>query len=106
MTQNIGILCFKRPFGIAPLVRPLEMKPRAHLLWFQDPECEPCKAMAPVVKQLENEENVDITKISKKENIGLMEKCGISSIPCFLNPRSGKKVEGKITKEQLKSLLE
>lgn len=105
MSQCVGILGFKRPLGLGPLVHPLEQKPSVHLLWFQDPECEPCKAMAPIVKQLESEENISVIRLSKKQNKDLINRYSITSIPAFVNPDTGAKLEGKITKEQLKSLL-
>jgi len=105
MSQCVGILGFRRPFGLGPLVHPLEKKPRTQILWFSDPECSPCRQMVPIINRLQREENVEVTKYLKKENLGRMDQYGIKSIPSFFNPETGEKLEGQVSFEQLKSIL-
>jgi len=72
--------------------------------------CGPCKAQAPILKELKSEvgDLVKVVKIDTEKNQKLSAELGIRSIPTMMLYRYGKKVwqqSGVAQKEQLKKLL-
>ncbi|MBU1179751.1 thioredoxin [Patescibacteria group bacterium] len=73
--------------------------------------CGPCKAMAPVVDELEKElkNKIKIFKVNIEKEDALAGKYGIMSIPTFLIFKKGKIVEqlmGAMEKKKLLKIIE
>ncbi|MDB5053006.1 MAG: thioredoxin [Bacilli bacterium] len=80
------------------------------LVDFWAPWCGPCKMMAPILDELDNEtgSEVKILKVNVDENPETAAQYGIMSIPtivAFKNGEAVDKVVGLKTKDQLKSLI-
>ncbi|HHT9120821.1 MAG TPA: thioredoxin family protein [Candidatus Hypogeohydataceae bacterium YC41] len=83
------------------------------LIEFYGTECVHCKKMDPLIERLEREQGVKITRLEvwhNSQNAALMENvdrdekglpfCG--GIPFFYNEKTGKKICGETTYEELK----
>lgn len=87
------------------------------LIFFTGTECDKCDEMVPIIKQLEAELNINLEKIEvwhSSENADLMRKYDIDEngkefcggIPFFYNEKTGAKICGKATLEELKKWAE
>ena len=73
--------------------------------------CGPCRAVAPVLAELEQEYDgkIQVAKVNVDENNALAVKYGISAIPTLLIFKDGKAVKqliGLKSKKDLKTLLD
>ena len=73
--------------------------------------CGPCKTMSPIIDEIaeENLDNVKVGKVNCDENIELVEKYGIMSIPTILVFKNGnitKSFLGVTDKEEIKTALQ
>jgi len=73
--------------------------------------CGPCRAVAPVLAELEKEYDgkIQVAKVNVDENNALAVKYGISAIPTLLIFKDGKAVKqliGLRSKKDLKTLLD
>ena len=78
---------------------------------FWAPWCGPCKMIAPVLEEINEEigDNVKIAKLNVDENQETAGKYGVMSIPTLMIFKDGEMVEqivGFQPKDQLQSLLE
>ena len=74
------------------------------------PWCGPCKAMNPIIEELEKEleGKVEIEKVNVDENPAKASEFGIMGIPTYVVMKDGKEVGRKVgmtSKDDLKSLL-
>ena len=77
-----------------------------HATW-----CGPCKAMAPVLKQVAAElgDEVKVIKIDIDKNKAIAEKLQIRGVPTFIIYRAGKTIwrdSGMRTAQELKDILQ
>ena len=80
----------------------------SHLLFFTGTECHFCHEMEPLVERLEKELKIKVKRLEvwhNAENAKLLEKydkgeCG--GIPFFVNTKTGKKICGAASYEELK----
>ena len=66
--------------------------------------CGPCRMLAPILKEVAEEENVSILKIDRDEDLEIAEKLGAHSIPTTFFYKDGKiidTIKGFIPKEIL-----
>lgn len=66
--------------------------------------CGPCRMLAPILKEVAEEKNVEILKIDRDQDLEIAEKLGAHSIPTTFFYKDGKVVEtikGFIAKEVL-----
>lgn len=73
--------------------------------------CGPCKALAPIVEKLadENEGKIKVGKVDIDEAKEIAQKFGIRSVPTLMVFRGGQKTQqhiGLTTKDKLAKLLE
>lgn len=55
------------------------------VLYFSAEWCNPCKAMKPIIQKFEeNHSDVEIVKIDADNELALVKKYGIKSIPTFI----------------------
>ena len=81
------------------------------LVDFWAPWCSPCKAMMPVLSELETEYSgkLKIVKLNTEDNQATMNRFGIRSIPQFLIVKNGKvksNTTKKITTTSIENYLE
>ena len=81
------------------------------LVDFWAPWCGPCRAVAPVLEQLQDEltGRLKIVKVNVDENNEIAGALGVRSIPTLVVFKEGKAVEGAIgalSKQQMLELLE
>ena len=81
------------------------------LVDFWAPWCSPCKAMMPVLSELETEYSgkLKIVKLNTEDNQATMNRFGIRSIPQFLIVKNGKvvsQVTGAVVKARLVKEIE
>ena len=81
------------------------------LVDFWAPWCGPCRAVAPVLEQLQDEltGRLKIVKINVDENNEIAGALGVRSIPTLVVFKDGKAVEGAIgalSKQQMLELLQ
>ena len=72
--------------------------------------CGPCKTMAPIVEEIaeENADTLKVGKVNVDEQVELMQRFHIASIPMFIVVKDGevaKKSIGLLSKEELLDLL-
>ena len=65
--------------------------PKAVLVDFWAPWCQPCKMVAPIVEELaeEMEDKLKVVKVNVDDNIAVAERYGIRSIPTLLIFKNG-----------------
>jgi thioredoxin 1 len=69
--------------------------------------CPPCRALVPILKQLEKE-GVEVRSIDAEERRDLAEKYDVRAFPtviAFTDGRPGKRIVGLTTREKLLALL-
>jgi len=81
------------------------------LVDFWAPWCGPCRAVAPVLEQLQDEltGRLKIVKVNVDENNEIAGALGVRSIPTLVVFKEGKAVEGAVgalSKQQMLELLE
>lgn len=70
--------------------------------------CGPCKALAPILEELDEEDAVQIGKVDIDENPELTQKYGIMSVPTLLLFQNGepvKKLIGYVEQEEIEAIL-
>lgn len=73
------------------------------LLYFSAAWCGPCKALGPVIAQLQSE-GLDIQKVDVDKDQALSAQYGIRSIPTILKVSTGGKLVGNQTAEAIRAL--
>ncbi|HWY33963.1 MAG TPA: thioredoxin [Nitrosopumilaceae archaeon] len=81
------------------------------LVDFWAPCCSPCKAMMPILSELETEYagKLKIVKLNTEDNQATMNRFGIRAIPNFLIIKNGKvkfQITGMVAKAQLVKEIE
>ena len=81
---------------------------KSHLVEFYGKECFHCNKMAPLVERLEQELKVKVDRIEvwhNEENAKIwkeMDKGFCGGVPFFINTKTGQKICGAVSYEQLK----
>jgi len=73
------------------------------LLYFSAEWCGPCKALGPIVAQLQNE-GLDIQKVDVDKDQALSAQYGIRNIPTIIKVSTGGKLVGNQTAEAIRAL--
>lgn len=89
----------------------VEKSSKTVLVDFYADWCGPCKTMSPIIDEIaeENLDNVKVGKVNCDENMELVEKYGIMSIPTILVFKNGnitKSFLGVTDKEEIKTALQ
>lgn len=74
------------------------------------PWCAPCRGMAPIVEQLDEEsgDEVTVAKLNAEAEPEVVAQLGVTGLPTFLVFKNGKVVSshvGSITKDALKKMI-
>jgi thioredoxin 1 len=80
------------------------------LLWFTAPWCRPCKNMAPVIDELQDDlPDLKVEKLDVEQFPDVTELMGVKGLPTFIrvddNERPGERITGSTTKAKLLELL-
>lgn len=73
---------------------------------FWAPWCPPCKAMNPVIEEIESEYPDMVQKINIDEDIDTAQKYGVMSIPTYVIEKDGKEIDRVIGVTTKASLLQ
>ena len=70
--------------------------------------CLPCKMLAPVLEEINSDENknFDIVKVDIDDDIDLAKKYGVMSVPTMILFKDGKEVQRLVGLRQKKQILE
>jgi thioredoxin 1 len=84
-------------------------KNKVAVIDFWAPWCMPCRALAPIMEELEKEmDSVAFGKVNVDENVSLARKFGIMSIPTiliFLNGEEVDRIIGYVSKGEIKERI-
>ena len=78
------------------------------LIEFYGTECEHCKEMEPLIKKLEEEEGIKITRLEVWHNsknaelLTKLDKIGCGGVPFFYNQKTGNAICGSTNYESFK----
>lgn len=70
--------------------------------------CMPCKALAPIIKELTDEMNIKLVKVNVDECPNVSQEYGIMSIPTIIYFKDNKEINRKIglcSKSELKEFI-
>ena len=69
------------------------------------PWCGPCKAMLPILEELDKEvEDVKVAKVNAEDELDLAKSLGVRSIPAFILYQDGAEVDRKVGECDLDAL--
>ncbi len=76
----------------------LSQNPRPVVVDFWAPWCMPCRAIEPVIKQLEQKYSgqVDVWKVNADESASLLQSLGVRGIPTVIAFRNGQEISRSI----------
>lgn len=69
---------------------------------FYTPQCGPCRAMAPLLEELQN---ITVVKVDVNENMGLATKFGLTAVPTLIFFKDGVEVD-RMSGLQSKAVLQ
>lgn len=89
------------------------MSEKNRLIWFSGRECVHCKRLRPLIEEIQEETDIEITELEvwhNDENAQLMREhgdvikkaCGGElGVPAFYNERTGKAICGMVSREKI-----